>query len=79
MFFSSLARSLALITTSVAIFIVAGSLYDFPKACFDRHVFGACVQAQYNALTLYSGFKSGSVLGNGVNWNDPRIIHHWSN
>ena len=77
MFFSSLARSFVLVSSAVAIFIVAGSLYDFPKACFDRHVIGACAQAQYHEL--FSGSKPWSVLGHGVNWDDPRIIHHWSN
>jgi hypothetical protein len=73
MFFSSLAKSVALVTSAVAIFIAAGSLYDFPKACYNRHVFGACVEAQYNSLTSYVGFfKSGSV-----NWEDPRILHAW--
>jgi hypothetical protein len=62
--------------TAVA-FIVLGSLYDFPRACFTTANFGACTRAQYFALTSF-GRHSRSVLDNGaiVNWDDPRITNN---
>lgn len=54
-------------------FVIVGSFYDFPAACYDRHVFGACVRAQANALATLER-RPMSVLGNSVvNWDDPRL------
>jgi hypothetical protein len=67
---SSMLRIIAL---SVVAFVVVGSLYDFPGACYDRHVFGSCVRAQANALASLT-LRPNSVLGDTVvNWEDPRV------
>lgn len=61
---------------TAVMFVVLGSLYDFPAACYTTANFGACTRAQYYALTG-SGRSGRSVIdpGNGavVNWDDPRV------